>query len=111
MATEKDSESISTVVRAVALADLESVIGQVVVHDVREILAFCEESQHLAIVIEELLLGGNLTATELLLEELEQLRVLLHGNGLLALLKVVLGALERRRKVASLLLYNKAFES
>ena len=62
-------------------------------------------------MIEELLLGGNLTATELLLEELEQFRVLLHGNGLLALLKVVLGALERRRKVASLLLYNKAFES
>ena len=89
LSAEEDSEAISAVVRAVAFTDFESIIGQVVVHDVWQVLAFCEESQYLAIVVKELFLCGNLTATELLLEELKELGVLLHWNGLLALGEVV----------------------
>ena len=111
LAAEEDSESVSAVVGAVALADLESVVGQVVVHDVWQVLALGEESEDLAIVVEELLLSGDLATAELLLEELQQLGVLLHGHGLLARLEVVCGAGQRGRQITSLLLYNKAFES
>lgn len=111
LAAEVDGETIPAVVSLVALTNFKSIITEVVVHDERQILTFGEETEDLTIVVQELLLGGDLTATELLLEELQELRVLLLRHGLLALLEVITRNGNRRRQFTSLGLFNKAFES
>jgi hypothetical protein len=47
----------------VRLIDFNCVIGQVIVNDVRQVLTEGEEAEHLTIVVQELLLGSNLTTT------------------------------------------------
>ena len=89
LSAEKDGEGVSAVVGEVTVTDLESIIGQVVVDDVGEVVTAGEETENLAIVIEELLLGGNFAATEGLLHEVSHLGVLDQGLGLLADLEVV----------------------
>jgi len=74
-----------------ALTDLESVIGQVVVHDVGQVVAACEETQDAAIIVQELLLGLNLATTETLLHEVSHLGVVDSRLGDLRLLEVVSG--------------------
>ena len=91
LSTEKDGESISAVVRVMALTDLEGVIGQVVVHDVGQILAACEETQHAAVIVQELLLGLDFAATETLFHEVSHLRVVNARLGDLRVLEVVFG--------------------
>jgi len=89
---EVDREGISAVVGEVAFSNLNSIISQEVVPDELKVLASREECEHLAVEIEELLLGGNSAATKLLLKILEELGVLLRGNGLERLGEAVLGA-------------------
>lgn len=75
LSSQEKREGVATVIRAVRLSDFDCVIGQVVVNDVRELLAVGEETQHLAVMVEELLLRGNLATTEALFEVLNQLLV------------------------------------
>jgi hypothetical protein len=89
LSAEEDGEGVSTVVGEVTVTDLEGIISQVVVDDVGEVVTAGEETKNLAIVIEELLLGGNFAATEGLLHEMSHLGVLDQGLGLLADLEVV----------------------
>jgi hypothetical protein len=76
------------------LADLTSVVGKEVVPDILEVTTELpgEETQNLAVMVKELLLGGDAATTELLLEVLKQLRVLLDGNGSGGHLEGILGA-------------------
>ena len=111
LTAEVDGETIPAVVGLVALANFKGVIAEVVVHDEGKVFALGEETEHLTVVIQELLLGGHLTASELLLEELQELRVFLLRHRLLALDEVVTRNGNRRRQFTSLLLFNKAFES
>jgi len=80
LSTEEQGKCVAAVVRVVHLTDLDSVIGQVVVDDVWEVVGAGEEPENTSIVIEELLLGGNFAATEGLLEELLHLWVSLGWN-------------------------------
>ncbi len=109
-AAQVHREGVSAIVGAVVLADLESVISQVVVHGVRQVVTSAEESQDLSIEVKELLLGVDLAATKRLLHEVLHLRVVLAGHCLLRSLKVVLGLGLGRWQLDSLFLY-KAFES
>lgn len=85
-----------------ALADLNSVIGQIVVDSVGLITTAGEESEHSAVVVQELLLGHHFAAAERLLHVAKQIIVLLQGNGLLAHLEGVAGGSLRRRQGTSL---------
>ena len=55
--------------------DLNSVISQVVVDNIRKVLAACEETEDTAIVVKELLLRGDFATTKSLLKELLHFRV------------------------------------
>ena len=74
------------------LSNLNGVISQEVVPLELEILGLSEESEHLSIVIKELLLGWDSSSTKLLLKELEELWVLLWWDWLLGDSEVVLWA-------------------
>ena len=93
------------------VADLERVVRQVVVHDVRQVIARREEAEHAAVVVQELLLRLDFAATERLLQEVPHLGVVLAHDGALRHLEVVSGRARRGRQVSSLLLHHKAFES
>jgi len=69
----------------VNFSDLNGIVGKEVVPDELEILGHGEESQHLSIIVQELLLGSNSSSTKLLFKELEEFFVLLWGNWSLAL--------------------------
>lgn len=112
LAAEQNGETVTAVVGLVALADFERVVGEVVVHDVRQIVANGEEAEDLTVMVQELLLGGYLTTAELFLQEFKKFGVLPHLNGLLALLEGIRRCWLRRRQGTSLLLHtDKAFES
>ena len=110
LTAEQEGKGISTVVREVALTDLESVISQVVVDSVGEIVTSGEVTEHLAVFVQELLLGHNFAATKLLLHEVTHLWVINLGPWDLRLGEVVHGGRAGRRQLNSSLLY-KAFES
>lgn len=112
LAAEKHGETITAIVGLVAFANLKRVVGEVVVHDVRQIVAYGEEAEHLTVMVQELLLGGQLSTAERLLQEFQKFGILLHLNGLLARLEGIRRCLLGRRQVTSLLLHtDKAFES
>ena len=90
----------------VDLADLNSVVGKIVVDNVWEVLAAGEEAEDTSIVVEELLLGGNFAATEGLLEELLHLWVSLGWDLDQGLGEVVDWALLSWGKVSALALYK-----
>jgi len=94
LSSQVDREGVSAVVGEVDLPDLDGVISQEVVPDVLQVLAQHEESQHFSVVVEELLLGGNLATAKLLLQELEHLLVLLAGHWLLGLGKCIVWHLQ-----------------
>ena len=110
LTTEQEGKSISAIVRIVALTNLKSVISQVVVDSVGEIITLGEEAEHLAVFVEELLLGLNFAATEALLHEVTHFWVINLGYRDLRLSKVVEGGRSSGRQLNSSLLY-KAFES
>ena len=92
MASQVDRERIAAVIWEVDLTDLNSIIGQEVVPDVLEVIGLGEESQHLSIKVQELLLGGDSTATKRFLEVLKEFLIFLNWNWLLRVNKVVLRA-------------------
>ena len=92
------------------LTDLESVIGQIVVHGVGQVVASAEEAEDVPVEVEELLLRVDLATTELLLHKVLHLWVVLARHWLLGNLEVILGLSLGGRKLTSLFLY-KAFES
>lgn len=56
LTAKKNGEGVTTVVRVVALTNLERVIRQVVVHHIRQVVAGREETENATIVVEELFL-------------------------------------------------------
>ena len=110
LTTEQEGKSISAIVRIVALTNLKSVISQVVVDSVGEIITRGEEAEHLAVFVQELLLGLNFAATHLLLHVVTHFWVINFGYRDLRLSKVVEGGRSSGRQLNSSLLY-KAFES
>ena len=92
LSSEEKSEGITSIVWMVDLADLYGIVSQVVVDHIWKIIANSEETEHLAVMIQELLLGCNLTTSKGFLEELLHLSVLLWCNLDLGLSEVVVWA-------------------
>lgn len=62
------------------LSNLNCVISQVIVHDVRKIFTDCEETKYLLVVVQELFLRSNFSTTEALFEVLKEFNVSLWRN-------------------------------
>jgi hypothetical protein len=92
LSSEIDREGVSAVIWEMNLSDLDGIISQEVVPDELEVFADGEESEHLSVIVQKLLLRGNSSSSELLLQELEQLLVLLWWDWFQRLLEVVLWA-------------------
>ena len=92
LSPEVDRERISAVVGEVHLSDLNRVVSKEVMPDELKVFTSREESENLAVKVEELLLRGDSTTAELLLKVLEQLRVLLGRHRLERLGEAILGA-------------------
>ena len=73
-------------------SDFDGVISKEVMPDELFIVTSSEESQNLAVEIEELLLRSNSATTKLLLEIFEKLRILLWRNRLEGVGEAVFGA-------------------
>lgn len=73
-------------------SDLDRVIGKEVVPLELQVAAVSVESQNFSIVVQELFLGGNVTTSELLLQELQELWILLWRDWLLGDNEAVFGA-------------------
>jgi hypothetical protein len=92
LSAEEAGEGVETVVLMVSLSDFDGIISQVVVDDKRSVFRRTVETEHLSVVIQELLLGSNFASSELLLEVLEHEGVTLGWDGNLRLLKGVMRA-------------------
>jgi hypothetical protein len=101
LSSQEKGEGVASVVRVVNLTDLNGIVSQVVVDNVGEVVVLAEEAEDLSVVVKELLLGGDLTATESLLKELLKVTVSLGGGLDLGLGEVVLGRALARGKVDS----------
>ena len=104
LSAEEQGEGVPSVVGVVDLTDFDGVIGQVVVDNKWKAIVLSEETQHLTVHVQELLLRGNLAATKALLKELLHLRVSLGRHLDLGLGKAVDWALLRWGERASLAL-------
>jgi hypothetical protein len=91
LSPEKLGESVTSIVGVVDLTNFNGVVGEVVLEDKGEILRLTEESEDFAVVIEELLLAGNLATTEGLLHVLLHLVITWAGNLDLRLSKSIGG--------------------
>lgn len=80
LSSQKKRKRVASVIRSVGLSDLNGVVGQVVVHDEGQVFTDRKEAQDLTVVVEELLLGRNLTTAEFLLEVLEHFLVSLGSD-------------------------------
>lgn len=85
LSSQQEREGVTTVVRVVNLSNFNGVVSKVVVHNERQVFALCVEAEDLTIVVQELLLGSNLTTTEGLLKELHHFAIAVGGNLLLGL--------------------------
>ena len=74
----------------VNFADFDGVVSKVVVHDEGQILAARVEAQDLAVIVQELLLGRDLSASKTLFEEFLHFSVSLGRNFFLRCFKVVM---------------------
>ena len=75
LSSQQKGERITAIVGAMGLSDLNSVISQVVVDNVWEILANSEEPKDLIVVVQELLLRSNLATTKALFEVLKEFNI------------------------------------
>lgn len=89
LAAKKNGEGVTSVVRVVALTNLERVVSQVVVHHVGQLVARREETENATVVVQELFLGLYFAATEALFHEVAHLGVVNAWLGDLGLLEVV----------------------
>ncbi len=75
LSPQEQRERVPPVVSMVDLSDLDRVVSQVVMDDKRQIVALREESEDFAIVVQELLLRNDSSASKRLFEELFHLSV------------------------------------
>jgi hypothetical protein len=80
LSPEKLGEGVTSIVRVMDLTNFNGVVSEVVLENKGEILRLTEESEDFAVVIEELLLAGNLATTKSLLHVLLHLVVTWAGN-------------------------------
>lgn len=91
LSSQKEREGVTAVVGVMDLSDLDSVVSKVVVDDEGQVFTSGVETENLTIVVQELLLGGNLATAEGLLEELHHLAITVGGNGSLGLHEGIIG--------------------
>ena len=91
LAAKQNRKGVTTVVRVVALTNFESVISQVVVYHIRQVIASGEEAENATVVVQELLLRINFAATEALFHEVAHFWVIDARLGDLGLFEVVAG--------------------
>jgi hypothetical protein len=92
LSSQINRERISSVIWEMNFSDLNSVVSKEVVPHKLQILASCEESKNLSIVVQELFLGCNFSSSELFLEEFEQLLVFFWWDWLAGLYERVFRA-------------------
>ena len=93
LSSEVHWEWVSSVIWEVYFSDLYGIVSQEIVPDELKVWSWsCEESQHLSIVVQELLLGWNSSSTKLLLQELKKFWILLWWNWFLWVHKAVFWA-------------------
>lgn len=80
LSLQQQREGVSAVVGVVHFSDLDGIVSQVVVDNEGQVVALDEETEHSAVVVEELLLGGHSASAQSLLQELLHLSVLLGGD-------------------------------
>lgn len=56
LSSQKESKGITSIILVVNLSNLDSVVSEVVVNNIWEFVADCEETKNLTIVVKELLL-------------------------------------------------------
>ena len=92
LSSEINGERVSAVIWEMAFSDLDGIVSQEVVPHELEVFTDGEESQDLSVVVQELLLRGNSSSSELLLEEFKEFLILLWWDWLLCLNEGVLWA-------------------
>lgn len=90
----------------VHFSNLNGVVSKIVVDDEWQVFASGEETEHLTVVIQELLLSGNLATTEGLLEEFHHFSITVGGNFLLRLHEGITGRGLGRGLRGAEVLYN-----
>ena len=80
LSSEEAGKRVKSVILVMGLTDLNGIVSQVVVDHKRSVLVGAVESEDLSVVIQELLLRGNLATSELLLKVLEHESITLGGN-------------------------------
>ena len=89
LSAEEAGERIETIILVVSLTDLNGIVSQVIVDDERTVVGVAVETEHLSVVVQELLLGSNLASSKLLLEILEHEGITLGWDGDLGLVEGV----------------------
>jgi len=89
LSAEEAGERIETIILVVSLTDLNGIVSQVIVDDERTVVGVAVETEHLSVVVQELLLGSNLATSKLLLEILEHEGITLGWDGDLGLVEGV----------------------
>jgi len=92
LSSEEAGEGIETVILVMGLTNLNGIISKVVVDDERSVVLSAIETEHLSIVIQELLLRSDLASSEFLLEILEHEGITLRRDRDLRLVKAITGA-------------------
>jgi hypothetical protein len=80
LSPEEEGEAVTAIVGMVHLTDFDGVIGQEVVDHEGKVFALAEETEHFAIVVQELLLGGDTATSKRLFHELLEVVVLWASN-------------------------------
>ena len=80
LSPEQEGEAVTAIVGMVHLTDFDGVIGQEVVDHEGKVFALAEETEHFAIVVQELLLGGDTATSKRLFHELLEVVVLWASN-------------------------------
>jgi hypothetical protein len=62
------------------LSNLNCVVCQVVVHDIRKVFTDCKKTKYLLVMIQELFLGSNFSTTKALFEVLKKFNISLWRN-------------------------------
>jgi hypothetical protein len=80
LSAEEQGETVTAIVGVMHLTDLNGVVGQEVVNNEGEVLTDAEETEHFAVVVEELLLRRDAATTERLFHEFFKVVVLGAGS-------------------------------
>jgi hypothetical protein len=75
LSSQQKRKRITAIVGSVTFSDLNRVVSEVVVDDVRQLIMDRVKTEHLAVVVKELFLGSNFATTKTLFEVLDKLFV------------------------------------